>query len=387
MQADAPRLAMVAGEASGDLLAALLLGGLSQRWPGLSSFGIGGPRMADLGFDAWWPQHKLAVHGYADALRHYPELSGLRNQLAERLLQTRPSAFIGVDAPDFNLDLEIDLRKAGIPTVQYVAPAIWAWRRERIHTVRQAVTLLLTLFPFEARAYREAGVPVEYVGHPLADLLADLPTVEAVREELRVPLGVPVIALLPGSRVSELENMAELFVRTAVVVSAQLPQARFLVPFATRETKLLFEAALGRVRPENLNLTALIGHSLEAMAAADVVLVASGTASLEAALLKRPMVITYRMPRLSWWIMSRRAYLPHAGLPNILAGERIVPELLQDDATPEKLAGALLALLSDKDARANLDARFEAIRAALRQNTEEKAAAAVMPLLSRVRAV
>jgi lipid-A-disaccharide synthase len=231
--------------------------------------------------------------------------------------------------------------------------------------------------------YEQGGVPVRYVGHPLADMLEHLPAIEDVRDELRIPHGVPVIALLPGSRVSELENMAEIFVRTAVAVAERLPEARFLVPFATRETKVLFEAALARVQPENLNLKTVIGHSLEAMASADVVLVASGTASLEAALLKRPMVITYRMPRLSWWIMNRRAYLPHAGMPNILAGERIVPELLQDDATPEKLADALLNLLSDQGARERLDERFERIRTSLRQNTEEKAAAALMPLLSR----
>ena len=359
---------------------------LLAKRPGLRFVGVGGPKMEAAGAHILYPMEKLAVRGYVEVLKHYWEIVGIRRRLRDYFLREQPALFIGVDAPDFNLDLEIDLRKAGIPTVQYVAPAIWAWRRERIHKVKRAVSLLLTIFPFETRLYGQAGVPLCYVGHPLADLLAELPTMEAVRGELRVPPGVPVIALLPGSRVSELENMAELFVRTAVRVGEQLPGVRFLVPFATRETKALFEAALARVQPQDLELTTLIGHSLEAMAAADAVLVASGTASLEAALLKRPMVITYRMPRLSWWIMQRRAYLPHAGMPNILAGERIVPELLQENATPEKLAAALVALVSDEDGRARLDARFEAIRIALRQNTEEKAAAAILPLLSRVRA-
>jgi lipid-A-disaccharide synthase len=288
-----------------------------------------------------------------------------------------------VDAPDFNLGLELDLRRAGIQTVQYVAPAVWAWRRERIQLVKHAASILLTLFPFEARLFEKAGVSVRYVGHPLADMLADLPTVEAVREELRVPIGVPVVAMLPGSRVSELENMAELFIRTAVKLSEAVPELRVLVPFASRETKEMFEAALAKVAPEDLNLKMVIGHSLEAMAAADVVLVASGTATLEAALLKRPMVITYKVSRLSYWLLRRRAYQPFLGLPNILAGEAIVPELIQDAATPESLSEALLTLLADDDIREKLEHRFEQMRRALRQDTAEKAALAIMPLLSR----
>jgi lipid-A-disaccharide synthase len=353
----------------------------------LRFIGIGGAKMEAAGVELLFPMGKLAVRGYIEVLKHYREIVGIRRKLRERFLREPPALFIGVDAPDFNLDLEIDLKKAGIPTVQYVGPAIWAWRRERVHKVREAVTLLLTIFPFETRMYDRSGVHVRYVGHPLADLLAELPPIEAVREELRVAFDVPVFALLPGSRVSALEHMAEIFVRTAVRLAEELPDARFLVPLATRESKTLFEAALARVQPENLNLTMIIGHSLEAMAAANVVLVASGTASLEAALLKRPMVIAYRMNRLSWWLLKRRAYLPHVGMPNILAGERIVPEFLQDDATPEKLAAALLALLHDKTGREKLEERFEGIRSALRQNTEEKAAAAIMPLLARASGV
>ena len=376
-------IGIVAGEASGDQLGAHLMRSLLARHPGLQFVGIGGPKMEAVGAKILFPMEKLAVRGYVEVLKHYWEIVGIRRRLRKYFLHNPPALFIGVDAPDFNLDLEIDLRKAGIPTVQYVAPAIWAWRRERIHKVKQAVSTLLTIFPFEGSVYERAGVPVRYVGHPLADLLAYLPPTQAVREELRVPIHVPVVAMLPGSRVSELENMAELFVRTAVKLSQEVPDMRFLVPFASRETKALFEAALYTVQPQDLNLTMLIGHSLEAMAAADVVLVASGTASLEAALLKRPMVITYKMPRLSWWMMRRHAYLPFAGMPNILAGEAVVPELLQDDATPESLSQAVMKLLYDEDARKQLDSRFESMRSALRQNTAEKAAAALIPMLAR----
>jgi lipid-A-disaccharide synthase len=374
-------IGIVAGEASGDQLGAHLMRALNARRPNLRFVGIGGSKMEAAGAEILFPMEKLAVRGLVEVLKHYPEIVGIRKQLRKFFLRERPALFIGIDSPDFNLDLEIVLKKAGIPTVQYVAPTIWAWRRERVHKVKRAVTLLLSIFPFEPALYHKAGVPVRYVGHPLADVLADLPTIESVREELRLPMKATVIALLPGSRVSELEYMGELFVRTAVKLSEQLPHARFLVPFATRESKALFEAALARVQPQELNLTVMIGHSLEAMAAADVVLVASGTATLEAALLKRPMVITYRLNPLSWWLAKRRVYLKHVGMPNILADELIVPELLQDDATPEKLAEALLALVRDRTVRERLDSRFERIRSTLRQNSDEKAAAAIMPLL------
>lgn len=382
----APRsqvVGIVAGEPSGDQLGAHLMRSLLARRPGLRFVGIGGPKMEAAGCEVLFPMEKLAVRGYVEVIKHYWEIVGIRRRLRDHFLRNPPAAFIGVDAPDFNLGLELDLRRAGIPTVQYVAPAVWAWRRERIQTVKHAVSTLLTLFPFEARLFEKAGVSVRYVGHPLADLLEDLPPIEAVREELRISPVIPVVAMLPGSRISELENMAELFVRTAVKLNEHIPGIRFLVPFATRETRLLFEAAIAKVMPEELNLTMMTGHSLEAMAAADAVLVASGTATLEAALLKRPMVITYKVSRLSYWLLRRRAYQPFLGLPNILAGEEIVPELIQDAATPDTLAQALLTLLQDEDVRVRLEGRYESIRRALRQDTAEKAATAIMPLLSR----
>jgi lipid-A-disaccharide synthase len=377
---------IVAGEPSGDLLGAHLMRALLAQRPGLRFVGIGGPKMEAAGAEILFPMEKLAVRGYVEVIKHYWEIVGIRRKLRDHFLTHPPALFIGVDAPDFNLGLELDLRRAGIPTVQYVAPAVWAWRRERIQTVKHAVSVLLTLFPFEARLFEKEGVSVRYVGHPLADMLEELPPVEAVREELRIATHIPVVAMLPGSRVSELENMAELFVRTAVKLSEAIPGIRVLVPFASRTTRELFETALAKVAPEELNLTMMVGHSLEAMAAADAVLVASGTATLEAALLKRPMVITYKVSRLSYWMLRRRAYQPFLGLPNILAGEQIVPELVQDAATPESLSEALLTLLRDEDVRDKLDERYESIRRALRQNTAEKAAQAVLPLLTRARA-
>jgi lipid-A-disaccharide synthase len=380
-------IGIVAGEASGDQLGAHLMRSLSARHPNLRFVGIGGPKMQAAGAEVLFPMEKLAVRGYVEVLKHYWEIVGIRRKLRDHFLRHRPALFIGVDAPDFNLDLELHLKRAGIPTVQYVAPAIWAWRRERIRKVKRAVSMLLTLFPFEARLYEQSGIAVRYVGHPLADILGHLPPQAEVRQDLKIPIGAPVVAMLPGSRVSELEHMAEVFVRTAVTMAEQLPEARFLVPFATRATKDLFEEALYRVETGNLNLTMMIGHSHEAMAAADVVLVASGTASLEAALLKRPMVITYKMPRVSWWLLRRRAYLPFVGMPNILAGELVVPEFLQNAATPERLSEALLTLLRDESVRETIDQRFEGMRRALAQNTDEKAAAAIMPLLARAAAI
>jgi lipid-A-disaccharide synthase len=374
-------IGIVAGEASGDQLGAHLMRALLARRGDLRFVGVGGSRMEAAGAEILFPMEKLAVRGLVEVLKHYREIVGIRRQLRKHFLRQRPALFIGIDSPDFNLDLEVDLKKAGIPTVHYVAPTIWAWRRERIHKVRRAVSLLLTIFPFEKPLYEKGGVPSCYVGHPLADLLADLPSVASVREDLRLPLGVPVIALLPGSRVSELEYMGELFVRTAMKVKEALPLARFLVPFATRESKMLFEAALARIQPDELDLTLMIGHSLEAMSASDVVLAASGTATLEAALLKRPMVITYRLNPVSWWLVRKRIYVSYAGMPNILAGEQIVPEFLQEQATPENLSEAVVTLLRDRAARERLDRSFENIRTMLRQNTDEKAATAIMPLL------
>ncbi|MBW7900043.1 MAG: lipid-A-disaccharide synthase [Rhodocyclaceae bacterium] len=377
------RVAMVAGEASGDLLASHLIAALKARVPDAVFCGIGGPKMAACGFDAWWPAETLSVMGFSDALRRYRELSGIRGQLKKRLLADPPDVFIGVDAPDFNLDLEAALKARGIPAVHYVSPSIWAWRGDRIKKIRRAVSRILALFPFEPEIYEKAGVPVSYVGHPLADLLPMNPDREATRELLGIPQNAPVFALLPGSRQGELRFLADTFIGTARLVREKLPEARFLVPLATRETRLMFEQALYRCQAQDLPIRLLFGHAHEAMTAADGVLVASGTATLEAALLKRPMVIAYRLTSFSHFLMKCMGYLPYVGLPNILAGRFVVPEFIQKDATPEKLAEALLAQYEDKAGRADIVAEFERIHRELRQNTAERAAEAVLSCLRR----
>ena len=373
-----PLIGIVAGEPSGDLLGAELVTALRRQEPHLRFTGIAGPKMMAAGVEALYPMDKLAVRGYVEVLKHYREIVGIRSSLRRHFLAERPSAFIGIDAPDFNLDLEADLKAAGIPAVHYVSPSIWAWRGGRIRKIGRSVSRMLTVFPFEAALYERANIPVTYVGHPLADMLAKVPSRAEVRAELRLPATGPVVALMPGSRVGELEQMADLFVAAAERIAKAVPGVRLLVPLVNRQTRELFEAALYRRESGELEITLLFGHAHEAMAAADVVLLASGTATLEAALLQRPMVITYRMARLSWWIMNRRRYQPWVGLPNILVGEFVVPELLQDAATPDTLAAAVIDLLQDKAKRESIEQRFAAMAAELRQNAAERAASAVL---------
>jgi len=381
MTAAVPRIAIVAGEASGDLLASHLIAALRARLPHAEFFGIGGPKMQAQGFDAWYPLEKLAVRGYVEVLRHYREISGIRSQLRARLLADPPDVFIGVDAPDFNLALEKALKRRGIPAVHYVSPSIWAWRGERIRKIGESVTRILALFPFEPALYEARGIPVSYVGHPLADVLPVEDGRVAARELLEIPAARPVLALLPGSRQSELQYMADTFIRTARQITARLPEALFLVPLATRETRLLFEQAIYRCEARDLPIRMLFGHAHDAMAAADVVLVASGTATLEAALLKRPMVIAYRMSPFSYRMMKRMGYLPYVGLPNVLAGRFVVPEFIQDDATPENLAQAMLNLHADRENAERISEVFRDIHLQLRQNTAEKAASAILDCL------
>jgi len=374
-------IAIVAGEASGDLLGSQLILALREHLPALNVVGIGGPRMEAAGMDVWFPLEKLAVRGYFEVLRHYFEIVGIRRKLRRRLLKIRPDVFIGIDAPDFNLDLERGLKARGIPTVHYVSPAIWMWRRERLGKIKRAVSRMLTLFPFEADIYRDAGVDVAFVGHPLADMLDHIPRDDAARDQLRLPPASPVVALLPGSRQGELKYMADLFIRTAKLIHARLPHAVFLVPLTTRETRVMFETALYHNDAEELPLTIMFGHAQDAMAAADVVLVASGTATLEAALLCKPMVITYKMPRSTYWLLQGKGYLPYYGLPNILAREFVVPEFIQDDATPQNLSQALLNLLADVATRDRIAARFASMSASLHRGAARQAALAVLPML------
>jgi len=375
------KIAMVAGEASGDLLASHLIQALKSKLPNAIFYGIGGPKMIGQGFKAWYPLEKLAVRGYFEVIKHYREISGIRNDLKRQLLADRPDVFIGIDAPDFNLSLEKVLKQRGIPSIHYVSPSIWAWRGKRIHKIGAAVSRVLALFPFEPALYEKQGIPVSFVGHPLADILPVEDGRDGARELLDLSQQQPVFALLPGSRQSELQYMADTFIATAREIFQKLPNAVFLVPLATRETRLMFESALYRCSARDLPIRMLFGHAHDAMMAADAVLVASGTATLEAALLKRPMAIVYIMASLTHRLMKRMGYLPYVGLPNILAGKFVVPEFIQDDATPQNLAQVLLNYYADKASCNRISEVFREIHLQLKQNTAEKAAVAILDCL------
>jgi lipid-A-disaccharide synthase len=376
---------MVAGEASGDLLAGLLLGGLKARWPKLQAGGIGGPKMMAQGFDAWWPHDKLAVHGYSmEVLRRYREISGIRNQLAERLLRSdsrdRPDAFIGVDAPDFNLDLETRLKAQGIKTIHFVSPSIWAWRGKRIQKIHQAVDLMLCIFPFEPAIYAKQGIAATYVGHPLADAIPlDVPRASG-RAALGMGAHETVVALLPGSRRAEVQYIAPRLLAAATEMNRLRAGLRFVLPVVPGMRHLV--EPLRKQLAADVRIDLLDGQSHEALAACDVTLIASGTATLEAALFKCPMVITYAMHALSWQMMKRMKYQPWVGLPNILLRDFAVPELLQGDATPERLAHAAIAWLDDAPRSAALRVRFEALHRELRRNTAQAATDAIEKVLA-----
>jgi lipid-A-disaccharide synthase len=374
---------MVAGEASGDQLAAPLMAALKARRDPILFAGIGGPRMESLGFQSHYPMEKLSVRGYAEALMHYREIMAIRRRMAKSLLAERPDLFIGVDASDFNLGLERKLKDAGIPAIHYVSPSIWAWRGWRVRRIARSVTRILVMFPFEAPLYEKAGVPVTYVGHPLADLIPQEPNKLEARAALRLPANKLIVALLPGSRRSELEYMGSSFVLAAHRFRQEVHDVHFVVPTVTRDTRDMFERAVHDHQRTDLPLTLLFGHSHEALAAADLVLVASGTATLEAALFKRPMVIAYRQSPLTWAMMRAMVYLPYVGMPNVLAGEKLVPELLQDEANPAGLAGALLTLLRDTAAQRRQIERFHEFHHLLRQDAAQKAALAILEVLKK----
>lgn len=376
------RVAMVAGEASGDYLGAHLVRALRSRYPHIECYGIGGPSMQKEGFRVLYPSEQLAVRGYVEVLRALPRILRIRRELIAQLLAEPPNAFIGIDAPDFNLGLEERLHRRGIATAHYVCPQVWAWRGKRVKRLRRACDLVMALLPFEAPLLQAARVPCVYVGHPLADDIPLLPDRAAALEQFKIGAGHLVIALLPGSRESEVQFVADLFVRTAQLIHAQHPEAQFLVPLVSRATRQIFEQALYRLQAEALPVTLLYGHAQMAMNAADGVLLSSGTATLEAALLKRTMVVTYKLNPLSYWLLKRRGFkLPFVSLPNILAGRFVVPEVLQDDATPETLAQVLLNQIGDKDVRARQEEVFRDIHRQLRRDTAERAVEALAPLL------
>ena len=389
MSKTAPKVAIVAGEASGDLLGFHLIQALQAERSDISFIGIAGPKMISLGAKSLYPMEKLSVRGYVEVLKHLYGLLKLRKQLLQQLIDEKPDVFVGIDAPDFNFWLERKLKSKGIPTIHYVSPSIWAWRKGRIHKIKRAVSHMLTLFPFESSIYEQVNVPVTYVGHPLADILPIEPDVQGTREVLKIQANVIVVAMLPGSRQSEVSQHAKLFVETAQIIQKEYAESQtevlFLVPLITRETRAIFETAIHAAYLSQPDLTfsmqIMFGHAHDAMEAADVVIVASGTATLEAALLKKPMVITYKMPFFSWQILKRMQYLPYVGLPNILAGKFLVPELLQNEATPQNVADATLRLLSDKSYLQTLKEAFTHIHLSLKQNSAAKAAKAVLSYL------
>lgn len=382
-------LGMVVGESSGDLLASALLRGLHDQWAPqpVKSLGIGGPRLVEQGFEAWWPAETLAVNGYLEVLRAYPRLWRMRRDLIQRMCGVRPDIFLGVDAPDFNLGVETSLRQEGIRTVHFVSPSIWAWRRERIDRIRAAVDHMLLVFPFEREIYQTAGIPATYVGHPLADQIPLEPDREGARRRLGasgVPMSGPLVALLPGSRGGEVRHIGPAFLETALWILERRSEFYFVLPAATPSLhRTLQQTLLGMGRRADRlreRLTLLQGQSHDALASSAVTLVASGTASLEAALFGLPMVIAYRMHPLNYRIMRRMAYLPWIGLPNILANESLVPEFVQDATVPAAMGQAVIGQHDDLVGRMRLRERFSEIHASLAQGCAQRSADVLLNL-------
>ena len=382
--ATALTVGMVAGEASGDLLAGLLMGAMRKRWPEINVVGIGGSSMVAHGMQAWWPHHLLSVHGFGwDVLLRYREIIGIRRQLRSRLLEKMPSLFIGVDAPDFNLQLEEDLRKKGIKTMHFVCPSVWAWRAHRIEQLKRSVNHVLCIFPFEPELLASHGIEATYVGHPLAQVIPMQPDRAAARQALGLSENDDLVALLPGSRVSEVKHLATCFLEAAVHMLSHKPNLQFVLPAApglqaTLEAAVLKSGLSGKVR-------VIAGQSHTVLAACDVTLIASGTATLEAALFKRPMVIAYRMGALSWHLMKRKRLQPWVGLPNILCEEFVVPEFLQEAATPIALADSALEWLDAKHHAPHklrtLENRFHDLHQLLSRDTPQLALEAIEKVL------
>lgn len=375
---------MVAGEASGDLLAGLLLDGLRKRWPALTSAGIGGPQMARHGFDAWWPHRKLSVHGFSwELLRRYREIVGIRKQLKARLLAQRPDVFIGVDAPDFNLDLEADLKAAGIKTVHFVSPSVWAWRAERLEKIHRSADHVLCIFPFEPELLARHGIAATYVGHPIANVIPLMPDRAAARAALGLADADTVVAILPGSRLGEIRHLALRFFRAAALMQCAQPAIKFIVP-AVPGLQANIEAC-ARQSGMGGSIQIVTGQSHTVLAACDVTLIASGTATLEAALFKRPMVIAYHMGWVSWLLMRRKRLQPWVGLPNILCRDFVVPELLQEAATPDALAHQVLDWLDSRTRNpariGTLQDTFTTLHHALQRDTAALATDAIEKVL------
>jgi lipid-A-disaccharide synthase len=377
------RVALVAGETSGDMLAAHLLRAMKQRWPELQAFGIGGPRMAEQGFQAWWPHEKLAVRGYVEVLRHYREIVGIRRELCAKLIADPPDVFIGVDAPDFNLELERQLKAAGVKTVHFISPSIWAWRGERIDLIRAACDRVLCIFPFEPAIYDRAGIAASYVGHPLAAVIPEKPDSQAARARLGLQPDAKVLAVLPGSRASEIQYIAQTFFDAIGGIQAHDDAIETVVPVVSSQ-RAAVEVALAKSslkRSPKLHL--LDGRSHDALEACDVAMVASGTATLETAMYQRPMVIGYRMHWLSWQLTKRKKYQPWVGLPNIMAERFVVPELIQEACTPQALREAVLDWWRDPNRAQAVREEFAQQARQLRRDTATLATDAIAEVLAQ----
>ena len=373
--------AVVAGEASGDLLGAALVREIKRHHPDARCYGIGGPRMIAEGFESLFPMERLSVMGLVEVLGRLRELLGIRKRLRETFLQDRPDVFIGIDAPDFNLTLERHLKSNGIPTVHYVSPQVWAWREGRLKKIRRSVDHMLCLLPFEAEYYQGHNVPVTFVGHPLADQVAMEPDQTLARQSLNIAGDGPVMAILPGSRKAEVARLAELFLETARQVRQQIPSIRFLIPAANERRKQQLLPVLEGY--PDLDIVLTDGRASEVMAASDAILIASGTASLEAALHKRPMVISYRMAKLSFAILSRLVKVKYVGLPNLLSDRPMVPELLQNNATVENLTNAMLKALQDEHWRQEVTGNFADIHRTLKRDASVLAWQAIQSVIGK----
>ncbi len=378
------RIAMVAGEASGDLLGAGLIEALRERYPDAQFAGVGGPGMRGAGLDGWWDCSALAVMGLVEVLRHLPRLLALRRALLARTLAWRPDVFIGIDAPDFNLGLERRLKQRGVRTVHYVSPSVWAWREARAAKIGRSADRVLCLFPMEPAIYARHGVDARFVGHPLADSFALQPDRHAARRRLELPHEVPVLALLPGSRLGEIARLGPVFLDAARRVAAQLPGLLVLAPMANPSCRTAILALDPTLDDSDSPIRLIDGQAHQSMIAADVVLLASGTAALEGMLAKRPMVVGYRIAALTYWIVRTFGLMriDRYALPNVLAGEVLAPELMQDECTAEALAAAVLRWFRDPAAVAALQPRYLAIHQQLRRDASRSAAGAIAELLS-----
>lgn len=377
-------IAIIAGEASGDILGAGLIRSLRKRYPKARFVGIGGDEMIAEGFHSLVPMERLSVMGLVEVLGRIRELFSIRARLLDYFFTTPPDVVIGIDSPDFTLAIERRCREAGIPSAHYVSPSVWAWRQKRIFKIAKSVDLMLTLFPFEARFYEEHNVPVAFVGHPLADRIPMRPDTDAARKALGLSLDQPVLAILPGSRGGEVERLGTLFLEASRWLQERRPDIQLVIPCVNRDREKQVQGLVEALEVK-LPVTLVRGRSREVMAASDVVLLASGTATLEAMLLKRPMVVGYRLSNLSYKLLSRLVKVPWVALPNLLAQKGLVPELLQDDATPETLGAAVLERMENTEEREHLQQAFTELHESLRQNADERAAIAISELLERPR--